>query len=187
MQWRIVVAGVLAVVLTGCAGTIKRDMHVKGDVSTVQGVTKVSSQVSPEVAKQLADNPQFNQEVLLVTMRRRLEDKRLVSPTAAHRVEIVVTDVRVRSSVSAMLFGPFAGNDHVNGIVRLVDANGTPVSSFVIEASYALGGVMAVDNDRMNWLYDKFAELAVGELEKIVLANRPAGTAAATPPATTAR
>jgi hypothetical protein len=185
--WRIVVAGVLAAVLTGCAGTIKQDPRVKGDVSKVQGVTQVTSQVSSKATGQLADNPQFNEEVLLVTMRRRLQDKGLVAPTAAHRVEIVVTDIRVRSSAAAFLLGPFAGSDHVNGVVRLVDANGTPVSSFVIEASYGLGGVAAVDNDRMNWLYDKFSELAVGELEKIVLANRAAATTAATPPATTAR
>ena len=185
--WRIVVAGVLAVVLTGCAGTIKQDLRVKGDVSKVQGVTKVTAQMSPEATKQMPDNQQFNRDELAANMRRRLEDKSLVLSTAAHQVEIVVTDIRVRSSIAAILFGPFAGNDHVNGVVRLVDANGTPVSSFVVEANYALGGVMGTDGNRMNWLYDKFSEMAVAELEKIVVAAKPAAVSAATPAGTTPR
>lgn len=185
--WRIALAGAVVALLAGCAGTIKQDLRIRGDVSKVQGVTKVVARMSPDATKQLADNQQFNRDELANNMRRRLEDKSLISPAAGHQIDIIVTDIRVRSSVAAILFGPFAGNDHVNGVVRLVDAAGTPVSSFVVEANYALGGVMGTDGNRMNWLYDKFSEMAVAELEKLIVAGRANGPAAPAPaPATAA-
>jgi hypothetical protein len=108
-------------------------------------------------------------------MRRRLEDKNLIGSTATHQVEITVTDIRVRSSVAAVLLGFMAGNDHVNGTVRLLDPSGKPVASFKVEASYAFGGLGGGQEAlRMNWLYDKFSEMTVAELEKLVVAVKPA-------------
>src|SRR5437762_8118009 len=50
--------------LAGCAGTIKQDTRVQGDVSNIQGVTRVVARMSPDAIKQQADNPQFNREEL---------------------------------------------------------------------------------------------------------------------------
>ena len=86
----------LLVLLTGCAGTIKQDMRVQGDVSRLEGVTQVVALMSPGAAKQQVDNPQFNREELATRLRNRLEARGLTAPSATHRVEIVVTDVRVR-------------------------------------------------------------------------------------------
>src|SRR5205814_5849435 len=126
--------------LAGCAGTIKQDTRVQGDVSNIQGVTRVVARMSPDAIKQQADNPQFNREELANYLRRRLEGKGLIASTATHQVDIVVTDIRVRSAVAAVMLGVLAGDDHVTGVVRVLDANSQPLRSFEVKANYALGG-----------------------------------------------
>jgi len=168
--------------LAGCAGTIKQDTRVQGDVSNIQGVTRVVARMSPDAIKQQADNPQFNREELANYLRRRLEGKGLIASTATHQVDIVVTDIRVRSAVAAVMLGVLAGDDHVTGVVRVLDANSQPLRSFEVKANYALGGWGGgQDSMRMNWLYDKFSELASAELEKVI--GSPKGTGGATLPA----
>jgi hypothetical protein len=155
--------------LAGCAATVKQDTRVQGDVSRVEGVSHVLALMSPDAARQQADNPQFNRDELANQLRRRLEGKSLLSPTATHRVEVVVTDIRVRSAVAAIMLGVFAGDDHVTGRVRVLDAHGQALRSFEVNASYALGGwAGGQDSMRMGWLYDKFSELAAAELEQVV-------------------
>lgn len=176
--WRMAFAGMVVAMLAGCAGTIKRDdaqpQQQAATTARVPGVVKVVARLSPEATKQQEDNRQFNRDELAANMRRRLEDKSLIGPTATHQVEITVTDIRVRSSVAAVLLGFMAGNDHVNGTVRLLDPTGKPVASFKVEASYAFGGLGGGQEAlRMNWLYDKFSEMTVAELEKLVVAVKP--------------
>ena len=155
--------------LTGCAGTIKQDARVTGDVSRLEGVMQVSALMSPDAAKQQVDNPQFNREELATRLRNRLEAKGLTAPEATHRVEIVVTDIRVRGAFAAIMFGFMAGDDHVTGRVRVMEPSGRALRSFEIHASYAFGGVAGgQDGARMNWLYDKFSDLAAAELEKVI-------------------
>jgi hypothetical protein len=163
----------LLVLLTGCAGTIKQDLRVQGDVSRLEGVTQVVALMSPDAAKLQADNPQFNREELSTRLRNRLEAKGLTAPTATHRVEIVVTDIRVRGAFAAIMFGAMAGNDHVTGTVLVLDSTNRALRSFEVNANYAFGGLAGgQDSVRMNWMYDKFAELASAELEKLILPPR---------------
>lgn len=170
--------------LTGCAGTIKQDQRVRGDVSKVEGVTQVVARMSPDATRQQADNPQFNREELANFLRRRLEGRGLMAPAASHRVDVVITDIRIRSGFSAIMFGVLAGDDHVNGRVRILDAQGQALRSFEVTASYALGGIGAgQDGTRMNWLYDKFSQLAADELEKVITPPAGAQVAAALPAA----
>ncbi|HWI10072.1 MAG TPA: DUF4410 domain-containing protein [Burkholderiaceae bacterium] len=177
------------VLLTGCAATVKQDARVDGDVSRLEGVTQVVALLSPDAAKQQADNPQFNRDELATRVRTRLEAKGLTAPAATHRVEIVVTDIRVRGAFAAIMFGFMAGDDHVTGRVRVMDPAGRALRSFEIHASYAFGGVAGgQDGVRMNWMYDKFADLAAAELEKIIVPPRagagsiaPASVAAPAP------
>lgn len=173
--------------LTGCAGTIKQDTRIQGDVSKVEGVVKVVARMSPDATRQQADNPQFNREELAGFMRRRLESKNLMSPAATHQVDIVITDIRIRSAVAAVMLGILAGDDHVNGVVRIMDASGKPLRSFEVKTNYAFGGVGGgQDSTRMNWLYDKFAEMATIELEKVISAPKVASAPVATELAATA-
>jgi hypothetical protein len=167
------VIAALLVLLTGCAGTIKQDLRVQGDVSRLEGVTQVAALMSPDAAKLQADNPQFNREELSTRLRYRLEAKGLTAPTATHRVEIVVTDVRVRGAFTAIMFGVMAGSDHITGTVRVLDPAGRALRSFEVNANYAFGGLAGgQDSVRMNWMYDKFADLAAAELEKVIVPPR---------------
>lgn len=172
-------AGVM-VLLTGCAGTIKQDARVQGDLSRLEGVGMVVAKMSPDAAKQQGDNPQFNREELATRLRYRLESRGLTAPAATHQVEIVVTDIRVRGAFAAIMFGFMAGDDHINGHVRVVDPSGRPLRSFEVKASYALGGLAGgQDGARLGWLYDKFADMAAEELQKFVTPPRAgAGTIA---------
>jgi Domain of unknown function (DUF4410) len=179
-HWLVVGA---ALTLAGCAGTIKQDARVQGDVSRIEGVAAVQVQMSPDASKQLADNAQFNRDELAAYLRRRLEGKGLIAPGATHKVDIVVTDIRVRSAFSAVMFGVLAGDDHVVGRVRVLDTAGRPLRSFEVNANYALGGWGGgQDGTRLGWLYDKFSELAAAELEKVIGAPRAAAAVPAQPP-----
>jgi hypothetical protein len=66
----------------------------------------------------------------------------------------------------AVIVGTFAGADSIEGFVRVYDQAGRQVHAYKVNASYALGGYAGgQDSMRMNWLYGKFSELAVAELE----------------------
>ena len=74
-------------------------------------------------------------------------------------------DFRVRSNFTAVMFGFMAGNDSITGDVVLRDAAGKELNRFEVSASYALGGLAGgMDDARMGWLYEKFAELTVENL-----------------------
>jgi hypothetical protein len=74
----------------------------------------------------------------------------------------VVTDIRIRSSFSAGMWGVMAGADRLEGDVFVKNEEGKILNSFSISASYTWGGSIGGNDDiRMNWLYDKFAKLTV--------------------------
>ncbi len=80
-------------------------------------------------------------------------------------MEIVVTDIRVRSNFNAVMWGFMAGADHIKGDVVLRSASGEQMDRFGVSASYALGGMAGGQDDaRMGWLYEKFAEETVTAL-----------------------
>jgi Domain of unknown function (DUF4410) len=140
----------LLVLLTACAGTVKRE--------------PVQVSMTPEAQALLKDNPQFNARDLQGYIQRRLEGNGTFNATAAERVEVVVTSIRVRSTASAVIFGVLAGQDHMEGKVRVLGADGRRLHSFDVNASYAFGGAVGGDGLRMGWMYEKFSELVLAEL-----------------------
>lgn len=63
------------------------------------------------------------------------------------------------------MFGAMAGADKVDGVVSLQDSSGRFVRKFLVHTGYALGGFAGgVDESRMGWLYDKFAQYTVHEI-----------------------
>lgn len=160
----------LSMALVGCAGTVKHmGPAPTGDEQRVQGIAKVVLAVSPQVKADAAGNAGFNQEELARRVRERLVAKQLVGVGASQYVDVVVTDVRIRSTVAAIMLGFMAGDDHISGRVRLLSDSNQELRAFDISASYALGGLVGgQDGARMPWLYDKFAELVLQELEKLV-------------------
>ncbi len=167
----IAVAGLVAVA-SGCASGVKRaDESAKRAAYFAGGgraAQDVTLSMSKEAQEKLADNLKFDQQKLLATVRRALEGTNLLakSPDATlPTIEIVVTDVRVRSTFSAVMWGFMAGSDSIAGDVIVRDASGRELQRFGVSASYALGGLAGGQEDaRMNWLYETFAQHTLQEL-----------------------
>lgn len=163
---RIAALGVAAFLLAGCAGSVKREANLGNDhrvvASKFQGITIT---LNDNAKSELVENSRFDAERLRSTVQRILEAKGLIVPTADTKINIEITDIRVRSNFTAVMFGFMAGADHIEGKVIPVDRGNKPLDSFDVSASYALGGLGGGQDDaRMGWLYDKFAELTVKEL-----------------------
>jgi hypothetical protein len=88
------------------------------------------------------------------------------SDVATLSIDIVIKDVRVRSTAAAVLFGFMAGDDRIVGDVELKNASGRILDRFEISASYALGGWAGGQDDmRLNWLYEEFSKVLISELK----------------------
>lgn len=175
----------LVLVLVGCGGTIQRESS--GGARRIEGGTyrNVEVVLSPAARHMQAENPQFSVRELSDYVRRRLESQELLRADSRFRVEVTIESFRVRSAVAAVLFGIMAGTDSIDGYVRVYDNGGRQVHGYKVNASYGLGGwAGGQDGTRMNWMYDKFAELAVAELggktQAVDLAKGRAVTPAAT-------
>jgi hypothetical protein len=164
-----VAIGIAAFVLAGCASGVKRDADygaVSGGMAvTPMPVGDVTITLSAEAQKLAADNPKFSQEQLLATVRRALEAGGLLRAGYGETANIVVREFRVRGTFSAVMWGAMAGTDNVTGDVVVRDASGKQMRKFTVNASYGLGGFAGgLDESRLGWLYDKFAEHTVEEL-----------------------
>jgi Domain of unknown function (DUF4410) len=149
----------LATLLASCASGVRRDEDAAKRNAYFAGGGKLANEVTVSMSKnaqqQLADNIKFDQEKLLAIVKRALSAKELLAkkpdpelPT----IEIVVTDIRVRSSLSAVMFGFMAGDDHLNGEVIARDKAGRELQRFQVSASYALGGLAGgQDETRIGW------------------------------------
>ena len=129
----------MVVVLAGCASGVQRTDDPGRRAAYFSGGGKVAQDVtltlSKEAQAKLADNLKFDQEKLLATVRRALDAKGLLakSPDASlPKIEIVVTDIRVRSNFSAVMFGFMAGNDSVAGDVVARSADGKEIQRFSV-------------------------------------------------------
>jgi len=162
----------VAALLAGCASGVRRAEDTTKRQAYFAGGGKLAKEVTLSMSKnaqtQLSENVKFDQEKLLLTIKRTLDAKGLLARTPdadLPTIEIVVDDIRVRSNFSAVMFGFMAGDDHVNGEVIARDKMGKELQRFQVSASYALGGLAGGQDDaRMNWLYETFAQETVNEL-----------------------
>jgi Domain of unknown function (DUF4410) len=162
----------LATMLASCAPGVRRDEDAAKRSAYFAGGGKLATEVTVSMSKnaqaQLADNIKFDQERLLAIVKRALSAKELLAKTLDPElptIEIVVTDIRVRSSFSVVVFGFMAGDDHLNGEVIARDKTGRELQRFQVSASYALGGLAGgQDETHMGWLYETFAQETVNEL-----------------------
>ncbi len=163
---KLIVACMIALSLFGCASGVKRDSSVQA--SAVPQITKVSAlkvYLTEDAKKLLADNIKFNPDTLQSTLQRTLNAKNLISTDAAAQLDVEITDIRVRSNFSAIMFGFMAGSDSVAANVYVKDKTGKILNKFESSASYALGGLAGgQDSARMDWLYEEFAKVTVNEL-----------------------
>jgi hypothetical protein len=169
---KLIALAVIILSAAGCASSVNRSMDpalsramfAQPDTK----LSKISLSLSDVAQGQLPDNLKFDQNRMLETVRRALEANNLLvarNDPAAPAIDIVVTDIRVRSNFTAIMFGFMAGADQVAGDVVVRDSAGNPVQSFSVKASYALGGLGGgQDEARMSWLYETFAKHVIQEL-----------------------
>ena len=157
-----VITAIIAFGLTACASTVDR----KVSSWQYQGQKFASLRVSlNDAAKEkLKDNIKFDAQRFEQNILRTMESRGLIDKSSKNAVDVEVSDIRVRSTFSAVMWGFMAGNDHVSGTVRLKHPAGV-MHTFDVSASYALGGLGGgQDESRMNWLYEEFAKLTVNEI-----------------------
>ena len=159
---------VILVGLTACATSVKQLETVETETHRLTGqkFENISVSLSQEAQGKLSENPTFNSDEFKNVVKKKFEESNLMSTTSEYSININVTDVRTRSTFTAIMFGFMAGDDHIVGTVTVTDKGGKTIKSFEISASYALGGLAGgQDSMRMNWLYEKFAELTIAELK----------------------
>jgi hypothetical protein len=153
--------------LAGCSSGVRRDGGAEASAVKL-GDPKVASvriYLNDNAQKLHANNVKFNPEALRSTIQRTLEARQLVVPDAKQRMEVEITNMRVRSTFASIAFGFMAGADSVTGNVLVFGGDGSQLTKFEVSASYALGGIGGgTDEARMSWLYEEFAKLTINEL-----------------------
>ena len=149
--------------LPGCASQVtKPSGQPKPEIRALQ---KISVEMSPQAVQKVADDVTFDLTTLRAKLQDALESRELVAPDGDFDLRVVVKDVRVRSTASAVWLGFMAGDDHLIGDAYVLNREGNTVYTYTAEASYALGGFAGGDDStRINWLYEKFSEIVSDEL-----------------------
>lgn len=159
---------VIFIGLTACASSVKQIDSVTTEPSRLIGqkYDGISVSLSEEMKSKLSGNLTFNTDEFKNTVKNAVEGGGLISSSSEYSINILLTDIRIRSVFNAIMFGFMAGDDHLVGTVTITDKNKKVLKSFEVSASYALGGLAGgQDSMRMSWLYQKFAELTVAELK----------------------
>lgn len=162
--WRLASAGVL-LFLSACASQVTRAPEAAGAPrEPVRALSTYTVTMSPQANTQLTDNLKFNIDMLRTKVGQALESKGLVAKDGDFEMQVVVDDIRVRGTFSAVMFGFMAGDDHIYGTATLRRGDKT-LGSFGIKTSWALGGLAGGQDDaRMGWRYEEFAKQPAEEL-----------------------
>jgi hypothetical protein len=163
-----VVRGLIAVAvvaLSACASQVTRTEPANAPRAPVRALSSFEVKMSPNSSAQLADNLKFDLDTLRATIKRTLESKNLIAADGDFELVVVVDDIRVRGTFSAIMFGFMAGDDHLNGTATLLGRDGKPLGSFGVKTSWAFGGLAGgQDSSRMSWLYEEFSKKLADEL-----------------------
>jgi len=162
----------------GCSSAAIRSPEFAARRFTVSEKNKISSvaiTLTPGAKEELKDNLKFDQEQLRQTVERAFSGYGVLDKLGATHlasIEIVVTDIRVRSNFSAVMWGFMAGADKIDGDIVVRDPSGNERDRFKVSTSYALGGFAGgQDSARMDWLYEAFAKETIKEVTGTPTAN----------------
>lgn len=157
-----------ASLLAGCASGVQRADSGKTSVfqpSAEFPIGQVAVATSAEVRDKLKDDAKFSTGGLRSAIEQALRSNSMLASQAGSGIamDVLVTNVRIRSKFNAVLWGPMAGGDSVDGEVTLKDASGKVLDKFSVSTSYALGGFAGGSDSRIDWLYEAFAKQVVGQ------------------------
>ncbi len=154
----------LCFALIGCASNVQRPSDLAAYAPSGEKFCKVELSINKEATTDLNDIARFEDDKLRDMIERKLGACGLMDTAAINQVRIEITDIRIRSAFNAFMWGVMAGNDHIHGDVTLLGADGTPLHTFKVSASYALGGLAGMNETRMSWLFEEFSKLTVAEI-----------------------
>jgi hypothetical protein len=154
----------LCISLAACASSVKRPNTATDYRYDGSKFSTVELTVSEDATKDPDDRVRFDDKALRDMIQRKMEVCGILDENSPKKVVIEITDIRVRSSFNAFMWGFMAGDDHILGNVRLMEDDGKPRHTFDVSASYALGGFAGMNETRMSWLFEKFSELTVDEI-----------------------
>ena len=171
MKWKILHAAILifTLAIVGCASSVERVNDSDAYHYDGQKFKGVELTVRKDATDDLDDIVRFDQDALQNMIEQNLEVKGLVDANSHNIVKVEITDIRVRSTFNAFMWGIMAGDDHIEGDISLLGENAAPFHTFQVAASYALGGMMGFKETRMGWLYEEFSKLTLQE----ILGERP--------------
>jgi len=177
---RITLTLIFSASIFGCASTVNRSTgSVKETSSVKEGVVNVvkfsplkslTVTLDANAQKKLADNMNFNRDNLYNKINSVLTSNQYLQTQANNsnlKIEVVVTNLRVRSGVSAIMLGFLAGADSITGQVYVKDGEKV-LDNFEVDISYAFGGAMGDTDTRMNWMYESFSNKILEELKKLM-------------------
>ncbi len=167
-RWRqfgtIALCCVLMLAASGCQTTVTMDPSARSQVSENRPVTEIRIRVASDAQEKFRREAKgFDADALAAVVRHALESKKLFTD-AGHpdgfNAEIVVTNLRFRSAVSAAILGALAGTDEIAADVRIVP-NGRDgrAFEFTLVSSHGGGGYVQSSMDaRLEWMYGSFAD-----------------------------
>lgn len=148
--------------LSACTSSIKPDETGARYRHDGQTFSVVDIVVTPQLEEKFAGNGIFNALSLRDAVRRQLRVKQLYAEDGPNKLEVTLTEGRLRSNFNAIVWGVWAGSDYLSGDVVVKDASNQVIGRYHVSASYALGGGGGGRREvRTGWLYDAFAKEAV--------------------------
>ncbi len=154
----------LFALIQGCATEATRKSDAEPPLA--YGVTQVQAvhvTLTPEVQGQLYYNDSIKPGRVLGAMKRNLKARDMLGkPSDRHlpSIEIVINDIRARSRGASIWVGFLAGEDRIVGDVIVRDPSGKEIDRVSVKSTFAWGGPFGTDPERMNYLYNAFAEHA---------------------------
>lgn len=164
-KWFMPLFCAVVVTLAGCASGVSRQEGPRNFQYQGQKFSKVNVTLSPSVQEILKDSTKFDPQQLASKVQLALTGRGMFDANASNTVDVEVTDIRIRNTITAVMFGFMAGRDTLQGTVKLKQSSGVPVYSFDVSASWALGGYAGgQDGARVGWLIEEFAKLTAKEI-----------------------
>lgn len=164
----------------GCASTVNRTTSNIKETSTVKEevvqvvkfapLKSLTVTLNSNAQEKLADNQNFSVDRLYSKINSTLSNGQylqVLNNNSTLKIEVVITNIRVRSGAAAIILGFLAGADYITGQVYVKDGDKV-IDNFEVDISYAFGGAMGDTDTRMNWMYESFSTKIFEELKKLM-------------------
>ncbi len=136
-------------------GTIEREGQPAAQASVPVGNIEVT--LAPDIAEVINGDRAFSKDDFIKNVQDQMAERGSFQNGAPGSIEIQLTNFRLRSTGIVVMFGVFAGRDHLEGNVLVKNKAGQVVDTFVVHSKLgAFHAAGTARQSRMDWLYRKF-------------------------------